>query len=430
MVYLVSARFVTLGGRQHYITMVLDITARKQSEAARAALEEQLRQTQKLEALGQLAGGIAHDFNNLLTVINGYSQLLLRRLEPGSPEHRRVEEILRAGEKAAGLTRQLLAFGRRQVMNPVTVEIPAIVHSMMVMLQTVLGESIRLELRFENPQPVEADPAQLEQVILNLVLNARDAMPGGGRLTIAAMTMRVSAGGDLRTWDLEPGDYTLLAVADTGSGMDDAAQARAFEPFFTTKSTGKGSGLGLATVYGVVKQSGGHVALWSKPGVGTEVRLYLPVSGAQKAMAGPTVALPQETTPPLESILLVEDQESVRNLASETLSALGYRVWEAANGEEALRLSTSGELAFGLLVTDVVMPGINGPQLAAELRKRNPKILVLYMTGYAGDALGAEKGHLLLKPFLPSDLAWKVREILSQRPKTAAAGLTPAPPHP
>lgn len=391
--------------------LVLDGTVQDITEIRE--MEAQVRQVQEMESVGQLAGGIAHDFNNLLTVINGYSQLLLRRMDDGNAERHRVEEILRAGERAAVLTRQLLAFSRRQVMHSVSLDLPATIQSMAVMLQTVLGETIQLQLHFSDPAPVKVDPSQLEQVVLNLVLNARDAMPDGGRVTITAQTARLESD-KLRSWGVPPGDYTLLTVADTGMGMDEATQARIFEPFYTTKPTGKGTGLGLSTVYGIVKQSGGHIALWSRPGLGTEFRIYLPVANE------PGAAVPDQTerdpapVPDGGTVLLVEDQDAVRQLASETLSGLGYHVLEAGSGEAALQVAAAHNERIGLLITDVVMPGITGPELAVELRRREPGLRVLFITGYAGDALESGKDHLLPKPFLPSELAWKVRETMAQ----------------
>ncbi len=404
------ARPLEFEGRRARLVLAHDVTAQRH-------LEEQLRQSQKMEAVGQLAGGIAHDFNNLLTAILGSTQLLLQNMPPGDPRREDAEEVRHAGLRAAELTRQLLAFSRRQVLAPKVLELNAVVANMDRMLRRLLGEDIELVTSLDpGAGAVNADPGQLEQVLLNLAVNARDAMPGGGRLSIETARLQLHEEHIERRHRLPPGDYACLIVTDTGVGMDDATQAHLFEPFFTTKEVGKGTGLGLATVYGIVKQSGGYIWVYSEPRRGTTVKVYLPrVPGAAEA--------PAATPPPKavkgghETVLLVEDAAPVRTLARRSLEACGYRVLDAADGPSALELSARHAAGIELLVTDVVMPGMSGRELAERLAPERPGMKVLYTSGYTDDAM-VRQGVLnagvafLQKPFVPDTLARKVREVL------------------
>src|SRR6266571_4899733 len=387
-------------------------------------LEDQLRQAQKMEAVGRLAGGVAHDFNNLLTAILGSVELLLRELEPASPLRQDAAEIKKAGERAAALTRQLLAYSRRQVLNPEVLDLNRVVADMDRMLRRLIGEDVDLVTR---PAPdldaVRADRGQIEQVLVNLVLNARDAMPQGGKLTIETANVELDPGYVETHEGARAGAYALLAVSDTGSGMDAETTAHLFEPFFTTKEVGKGTGLGLATVYGIVKQSEGYITAYSEPGHGTTFKIYLPRAAAPGA-ASPTPPAPpapqgKATAGGSETILVVEDEEAVRSLSRRALEASGYTVLAAADGPDAVRLLERYRGPIHLVLTDVIMPGMNGRELAQRLVQRRPGLRVLYMSGYPGDAIvhrGAlEPGTAFLqKPFMPEDLARKVREVLDQ----------------
>jgi hypothetical protein len=390
--------------------IVTDITERK-------SLEAQLRQSQKMEAIGRLAGGIAHDFNNLLTVINGYSELMLQSLPVGESHRDTLEQIRHAGEKAATLTRHLLAFSRQQVLQPRILDLNAVVANMDTMLKRVIGEDIDL-LTILSPglTPVKADPGQIQQILMNLVVNARDAMPNGGRLTIETADVVLDTDYARRHVGVSPGRYVMLAVSDTGCGMDKQTQARIFEPFFTTKEEGKGTGLGLSMVYGIVKQSGGNIWVYSEPGRGTTFRIYLPrIEGVAEGVA-PDKA--QEPVPRgSETILLVEDDAGVRNLAKKILQTQGYTVLEAAQGEDALRLSGQHGGLIHLMVTDMVMPEMSGRELAERLKPLRPHMKVLLVSGYTDKAM-LHHGELdpgmafLQKPFTPQTLARKVREVL------------------
>ncbi len=390
-----------------------DITERKQ-------LEEQLHQAQKMEAIGRLAGGVAHDFNNILTAINGYSELLSRSVDENDPHHRYIEEISKAGNRAASLTSQLLAFSRKQVLQPLILDLNTIVVDIEKMLHRLIGEDIELKtIRCENLGSVKADPGQIEQVILNLAVNARDAMPGGGMLTIETANVTLGRDGEKQTADIKPGEYVMLAISDTGTGMTDEIKNHLFEPFFTTKPKGKGTGLGLATCFGIVKQSGGHIKVESEPGKGTVFRIYLHRVGTVVKMTPPIrtsdPSLPHAKN---ETVLLVEDESSVRKLASLALRELGYNVLEAAGGNEALQLVGQRRgPGIDLLLTDVVMPHMSGKELADKIRTAHPGTKVLFTSGYTDDMLGQEdvanhKAMLLQKPFTRSALAHKVREVL------------------
>jgi PAS domain S-box-containing protein len=394
-----------------------DITARKHAEEALLRSEEQLRQALKMEAVGKLAGGIAHDFNNLLTAITGHSELCLRKLKAEDPLYRRIEQIKKAGDRAGALTRQLLAFSRKQILQPEVLDLNHIVVEMNKMLHRLIGEDINLLLGLAaDLGKVKADPNQVEQVLMNLAVNARDAMPTGGKLTIETSNVHLDddyVGGHV---SVPPGQYVLLAVSDTGCGMDAETQARIFEPFFTTKEVGKGTGLGLATVYGIVKQSGGSIWVYSELGRGTTFKVYLPT--VEGAVAKPSIDLDShERFEGVETVLLVEDEEAVRDMVSEMLGESGYKVLEAKNGREALTLSKQYDGEIHLMLTDVVMPEMSGRELAEQLTPLRQEMKVLYMSGYTDDAIVhhgvLDEGTAFIgKPFSPHSLARKVREVL------------------
>jgi PAS domain S-box-containing protein len=405
------------GTANQILGIATDITLRKKAEEALSRSEEQLRQSQKMEAVGKLAGGVAHDFNNLLTAINGHSELCLRRLLPEDPVYRKVEQIKKAGDRAAALTRQLLAFSRKQMLQPEIIDLNTIVAEMSKMLQRLIGEDIDLMMGLTaNLGKVKADPHQIGQVLMNLSVNARDAMPHGGKLTIETSNIQLSdefAGNHL---SVLPGRYVMLAVSDTGVGMDADTKARIFEPFFTTKEIGKGTGLGLSTVYGIVKQSGGSIWVYSEIGHGTTFKIYLPyVEGDTENREIKVTS--QELVKGTETILLVEDEDVVREMACEILQETGYRVLEAGDGQEALRLAEEFKGDIHLMLTDVVMPLMSGRQLAEQLTPKRPRMKVLYMSGYTDDAI-VHHGVLgqgtafIGKPFSPEVLSRKIREIL------------------
>src|SRR5687767_6203165 len=386
--------------------------------------EDQLRHAQKMEAIGRLAGGVAHDFNNLLTAIVGFTDLIVERLEPRDPTADDVREIRKAADRATALTRQLLAFSRKQFLTPTVLDVNETVSGLIHMLPRVIGEHIQTTTRLAPHLPrVWADSSQMDQVLVNLVLNARDAMPAGGQLTIETSFLDMDEE-QLRAerLTLQPGRYVLLVVTDSGMGMDDATRARAFEPFFTTKPKGQGTGLGLATVYGIIDQSGGGIGLDTAPGRGTAVRIFLPVTSATKDREE------QGETPPTvivrggsESLLLVEDNDSVRQVTAEALRRRGYTVYEARHAEEALEWAATSRAKFDLLVTDVVMPGLSGPNLAARLVRIHPQLKVLYISGYTEDATAVQGNFwggvvFLQKPFTPTQLAERVRMALKSAP--------------
>src|SRR5688572_11722248 len=385
--------------------------------------EDQLRHAQKMEGIGRLAGGVAHDFNNLLTAIVGFTDLILERIEPNARTADDVREIRKAADRATALTRQLLAFSRKQFLNPTVLDVNETVSGLIQMLPRVIGEHIETTTRLAPQlQRVWADSSQMDQVLVNLVLNARDAMPAGGQLTIETACVDLTA--ELLTAErltLKPGLYVMLAVTDTGIGMDEATRARAFEPFFTTKPKGQGTGLGLATVYGIVDQSGGGIALDTAPGRGTAVRIFLPVTSATKDSDNRSRAQTSIISGGAESLLLVEDNESVRQVTAQALRRRGYTVYEARNAEEAIEWFSKSASKVQLLVTDVVMPGLSGPNLAARLVRMNPDLRVLYMSGYTDDATVVHGNFwggvpLLQKPFTPAQLAESVRTALKSTP--------------
>ena len=395
---------------------LLDITERKQ-------LEEQLRRAQKMEAVGRLAGGIAHDFNNLLMVIKGHSELIVNRLPQGEPLRKNAEEIDRTTERAASLTRQLLAFSRLQVLQPKVLDLNAIVADTSKMLERVIGENIELVVKLGTAlRGIKADQSQIEQVILNLVVNARDAMPHGGKLIVETSNVTLDEAYGRRHTGVRPGEYVMLAVSDNGMGMDAETQAHIFEPFFTTKVLGKGTGLGLATVYGVVKQSGGWIWVYSQKEKGTTFKIYLPraedgeVARSREAHAS-AAASPQGS----ETILLVEDQDSIRELVGEFLESRGYRVISAQDGAQALEMIKAQQQAIDLLLTDIVMPRVSGPELSRRLASLLPNLKVLYISGYAENSpANAEiaQGHAicLQKPFALDALHRKIRSLLDAEP--------------
>ena len=410
---------VLFRGSDAQLVVIMDVSGRRE-------LEGRLRQAQKMEAVGMLAGGIAHDFNNLLTIITGYSQLILNNLAQTDPNRHSAEQIMKAGERAAALTKQLLAFSRRQVLQPRVLDLNQLVASLTAMLQRLIGEDVDLRLSLKpDLGRVNADPGQVEQVIMNLVVNARDAMPKGGVLTVETANVDLDDGYAGRHIDVKKGPYVLLAVSDNGSGMDDVTRAHLFEPFFTTKGSGKGTGLGLSTVFGIVKQSGGSVEVYSEPGRGTSVKVYLP------RIDQPAILEPEHASPAArrgtETILLVEDDDMVRtpgarNSRARRLPHPGRG--RTPRGQAAGRAFKS---PIDLLVTDVVMPKVNGRELADHLVARRPGMKVLYMSGYTDNAV-LNSGILqkevafLQKPFTPGRLTEKVREVLESDGRSRGAG--------
>jgi PAS domain S-box-containing protein len=409
----VAADTIVFAGRAARLVLARDTSERTH-------LEAQLRQAQKMEAVGQLAGGIAHDFNNMLTAITGYSEMLLQDLADQDARRHDVVEIQRAAGRAATLTRQLLAFSRKQVMQPQVIDLNEVVAGAEKLLQRLIGENIALRTALDPALgTVYADPAQVEQVIVNLVVNARDAMPKGGQLLIETQNADLETVDAGDTPPAAPGHYALLAVSDTGVGMDEATRARVFEPFFTTKDPGKGTGLGLSTVYGIIKQSGGTISLYSEPGKGTTVKAYFP---RVDATAGSLQPAAQRTVSPRgsETVLLVEDEAALRAVARRTLERQGYRVLEASDAHAALAIAAAHPHDIDLVLTDVVMPGLSGRELAERLAASHPRVPVLFMSGYTDDSIVQhgvlEAGiHYLQKPFTPRSLAGKVRDVLDGR---------------
>jgi hypothetical protein len=401
---------IVFQGHPARLALANDITEKRN-------LEVQLLQSQKIESLGRLAGGVAHDFNNLLGVISGYGELLRKRVATEPRLARYVDDIMKAAERAAGLTRQLLAFSRKQVLQPRILDLNAVVAETEKMLRRLIGEDVQLMTVFdEHLGSVRADPGQMDQVLMNLAVNARDAMPRGGRLTIETSNAVLDRAYARQHPGVEPGAYVMLAVSDTGHGMTPEVLARVFEPFFTTKEQGKGTGLGLATVHGIVKQSGGHVWVYSEPGQGAAFKIYLP---RVDAPAGEAAAAAEDLPRGSETILLVEDEASLRELVRECLEGGGYTVLEARNGTQALELGESHSGSLHLLMTDVVMPGMSGRDLAERLRAARPEIRILYMSGYTDDAVVlhgvlAENMAFLQKPFTAQALAQTVREVLDR----------------
>ncbi len=384
--------------------------------AEREKLQAQLFQSQKMESVGKLAGGVAHDFNNLLSTILGYTELLLMDLSPKGAMREQLEMIRQAGERAASLTRQLLAFSRKQVLEVRPINLSVLVENLARMLRRMIGEDVVVEL--ETPHTIRnvlADPGQIEQVLMNLAVNARDAMPEGGRLLIETAEMELDDRYAAMHKGVRPGRYVLLAVTDNGEGMSPEVRERIFEPFFTTKELGRGTGLGLATVYGIIKQHKGYIWVYSEPGRGSTFKIYLPVTEEkeEESTSSSSVALPKGT----ETVLVVDDEPSIRKLVVDTLIPLGYSVLEAADGEKALRVCRSADKTVDLLLTDLIMPGMNGRDLADSIRQIHPGIRVIFMSGYTENMIVHQgvlepKPPFLQKPVTPRSLAVQVRSVL------------------
>jgi signal transduction histidine kinase/CheY-like chemotaxis protein len=404
---------------------IRDITERKRAEEEKAVLHAQLIQSQKMESVGRLAGGVAHDFNNVLTVILGFAEFGIDDLREGDPLRENLEEIRSASERAAAITRQLLAFSRKQVLQPIALDLNAVATGLEKMLRRLLGEDIELaQVLGPDLGIVTADRVQIEQVIVNLAINARDAMPQGGKLTIETANVELDEEYAVLHASVKPGPYVLLAVSDTGHGMDEATMTRIFEPFFTTKEVGKGTGLGLSTVYGIVKQSGGNIWVYSEPGKGTTFKIYLPCDRSAVA-AGSAPAARKIPIRGGETILIVEDEEALRGLAERSLKRAGFHVLTAADGEQALLLCEKHPKPIHLLLTDVVMPRMSGRVLAERLTTVRPAMKVLFMSGYTDNAI-VHHGILvpgtqfIAKPFGVVALAAKVREVLDSTPNSGA----------
>jgi PAS domain S-box-containing protein len=399
--------------------VTIDITERKQAEAALAQSAEQLRQSQKLESIGQLAGGVAHDFNNMLTAINGYSELTLRRLKEDNPLRHNIEEIKKAGRRSAQLTHQLLAFSRQQILQPQLLSLNQVLGDMSRMLERLIGEDIQLTTILNHKAgQVKVDPGQLSQIIMNLAVNARDAMPQGGKLTFETDNVTLDDEFALHHVSTIPGEYVMMSVSDTGTGMDAETKRHLFEPFFTTKEVGKGTGLGLATVYGIVKQSGGNIWVYSEEGIGTTFKIYFPrveeePQCEEKKQSAKNLPIGTET------ILLVEDEDMVRTLTRQILEECGYTVLEAQSGVDALSLYENYDSDIDLLMTDVVMPRMSGRELAERLGALHPQMHIVFISGYTDDAVVRhgviEAGtNFIQKPFTSHGLAHKVREVFDK----------------
>ncbi|MBX3127685.1 MAG: response regulator [Polyangiaceae bacterium] len=398
----------------------LDVTASKRDAEALARMQEQLWHAQKMEAVGRLAGGVAHDFNNLLSVISSYTSLMLTDLPSGDPLRDDVTEIHKAAERAAQLTRQLLAFSRRQLLEPRVLDLNQVLGGMENMLRRLLGADVELRLvKSPGLGKVLIDPSSVEQTVMNLAVNARDAMPTGGKLTIETRNVELDEGYADQHFDVTPGAYVMLAMSDTGSGMDRATQARIFEPFFTTKPAGKGTGLGLASVFGTLKQSGGHIWVYSELGKGTTFKVYLPRT-RDDAASDPPETPPPESVRGSETLLVVEDDDAVRAVCVNILRRNGYRVLEAPNGGEALMICEQHPATIHLMITDVVLPRMSGRLLAERVAPLRPHMKLLFMSGYTDEAV-LQHGILeseveyLQKPLTPDTLLRKVRQVLSAK---------------
>jgi len=401
-----------------YMHFAFDITESKRTEKLLREKDEQFRQAQKMEAVGRLAGGIAHDFNNILTAINGYSDLLFSRLKEADPFHFEVEEIRKAGKRAASLTRQLLAFSRKQVLKPKVLNLNVVISNVGNLLKRLIGADIDLEMFLaEALGSVKADPGQVEQILMNLAINSRDAMPGGGKLTVETSNLEIKEDYIRENAFVHAGRYVTLAVSDTGSGMDDATKSRLFEPFFTTKEVGKGTGLGLATVYGMVKQSGGYIWCYTEINRGTTFKMYFPRVEEKAESIQDKRNFPKIALGGTETVLVVEDEEAVRQLVSNILEMKGYNVLQAPNGAKALELSEYYKDPIHLVVTDIVMPEMTGPEVAKQISEYRPDAKILFISGYSDGAI-AHQGLLdgdaafIEKPFGIEMLAQKVREVL------------------
>lgn len=405
------------GKIERLVSVVEDITERKR-------LEERLNQAQRMESIGRLAGGVAHDLNNLLTVMTGYASLAEQGMTPADPRRTHIQQVLAAASSASGLTRQLLAFARKQVVTPVSVPINDVLRRYEPLVRRLLRDDIDIRMKFDpEAWDIRADPGQVEQVVMNLAANAQDAMPEGGLLTVQTLNVRV--GGPTTAWpaDLPAGEYVMLRVRDTGVGMDEPTMRHIFEPFFTTKPMGAGTGLGLATVYAIVHQSGGTIHVRSEPGKGATFDLYWPRSLTPSVTADDPRHAPGSTPSGQETVLVVEDQPAVRGLVSDVLRGMGYSVLEAQNGEDATKVASDWTSSIQLLITDAVMPRMGGPELAKKLSATRPDMRVLMMSGYTGDSTvrrGVERGSIpfLAKPFSPDELARAVRAVLEARKPT------------
>jgi PAS domain S-box-containing protein len=414
-----SLSAVSLNGEWHAVGILRDITDQRRAEKEKSELELQLRESQKMDAVGQLAGGISHDFNNLLTIITGYSQVLL--MSPDLKENLRpqIKEILQSGERAAALTRQLLLFSRRQSVESRIIDLDAIISGMEKMLRRLIREDIIVNRKIEpSPWQIKADPGSIEQVIMNLVINASDAMPSGGALAVETENVKIGETNRLGTHsDINPGSYVMLSISDTGCGMDDKVRERIFEPFFTTKEVGKGTGLGLATVYGIVKQINGYIDVQSELGKGTTFRIYFPRTadeGVGNEKQNDAAIMPKGS----ETILLTEDEEKLRKMLQSFLHSIGYAVIPACNGKEALEIIEKRKGQIHLLLTDIVMPGMNGFELAKQAKDLFPEIKLLFMSGYDSkvdtDKMMKTNGNFIQKPIVLIDLSVKLREILDK----------------
>jgi PAS domain S-box-containing protein len=416
----IAVYLMDLASRPSRLVLASDISERLRAEEELRRAQDRLRQSQKLEAIGGLAGGIAHDFNNLLTVILSFSDALTAQLPQAAPMYAELQEIHRAARRAADLVHQLLAVGRRQVLAPRILDLNTVIRGMERMLRGVIGERILLETDLDPAVGATlVDQTQFEQVILNLALNSRDAMPSGGRLTIETRNVAIAPRTDGVFTELPAGAYVRLAITDTGCGMDEPTKVRIFEPFFTTKEPGRGTGMGLATVYGIIRQSRGHITVDSRLGEGATFKVYLPRIDAAPKLAAELAAQKNDAPPGTETILLVEDEPVVRNLAGSVLTRCGYTVLAAADGQDALERANRHEGPLHLLITDVVMPHLSGRELAQRLRKTQPELKVLYISGHAEDEMARFGIHvaetpLLQKPFYLAALASKVRDVLDQ----------------
>jgi PAS domain S-box-containing protein len=415
----IRAHAFELGKRRVRLVLASDVTERVRAEEALRKTEEQLRHAQKMDAVGRLAGGVAHDFNNLLSVILSYAELLLGDLQPFEPMRDEVEQIRKAAGRAADLTRQLLTFSRQHVVEPKVVDLNEVLVNMDKMLQRIIGKDVEMLLLCgRSLGRVRADPGSIEQVIMNLAVNARDAMPTGGKLTMETANVMINEQSASEHLGTSPGPHVMLAVTDTGMGMDRATQARIFEPFFTTKDKGKGTGLGLSTVFGIVQQSGGSIWVYSEPGKGTSFKVYFP--RVDEAPDELRAQQPPRTLRGNETVLLVEDDEQVRAVAGGILRRHGYRVFDAKNGGEAMLFCEMHPDPIHLLISDVVMPHMSGPELARRLVVARPDMVVLCMSGYTDDSVfrhGVMDSDIayLQKPITPESLTRKVREVLDAK---------------
>lgn len=405
-----------------FFTIFTDLSDKKKIEHEREKLQEQFLQAQKMEAIGRLASGVAHDFNNLLMAIMGYCELSITHLGSDHPIAKNITEIQRAGDRATALTRQLLTFSRQQIVEPKILNLNHILRNMEKMLQRLIGEDIEYTTHLdETLGSIQADAGQIEQVIMNLVVNARDAMPSGGKLTLETQNIELNENFSRKHVDLQPGNYILLAMSDTGIGMEEEIQNHIFEPFFTTKEKGKGTGLGLSTVHGIMKQSNGQISVYSAPGQGTTFKLYFPRMDASPAQS----FLPEAASYSLrgtETILLVEDEEFVRKIIHRILNLQGYNVLQAENGDRARQLADSFPDKIHLLLTDVIMPQLSGQELSKQLTLSRPGIKVLFMSGYTDAAIVHhgildEKVHFIQKPFTTELFLQKIRELLDANPQ-------------